>query len=180
MTRGFREAPPRLALVFNVQGGEFVFLVLIALVILGPDKLPDAIRKFGKLYGEMKRMANGFQGELRQALDEPMKELKSTRDLVRDAARFDMNPTDSATTEFIASDAGGNGEVDRPTPPPRADAPSARSSGLNFGNSNARRVERQGQADSAGPSGTDTTAEVAVDSRDDVPAADPGPEDAAE
>ena len=45
-----------------------VFLLIIALVVLGPEKLPDAVRKFGKFYGEFKKMSSGFQSELRNVL----------------------------------------------------------------------------------------------------------------
>ena len=52
--------------------------------MLGPDKLPDAVRRAGRLYGELRRMSSGFQAELRDALDEPMREVRSTTDLVKD------------------------------------------------------------------------------------------------
>jgi sec-independent protein translocase protein TatB len=70
-----------------------VFLLIIALVVLGPEKLPDAVRKFGKFYGEFKKMSTGFQSELRSALDEPMREMRETADAVRHAANFDFEPT---------------------------------------------------------------------------------------
>jgi sec-independent protein translocase protein TatB len=71
--------------VFNVTGSEVVILLLLALVVLGPEKLPDAIRRFGKVYGELRKMSQGFQTELRDALDEPMRELRSTADMARRA-----------------------------------------------------------------------------------------------
>jgi sec-independent protein translocase protein TatB len=71
--------------VFNVTGSEVIILLLLALVILGPEKLPDAIRRFGRIYGELRRMGQGFQDELRDALDEPMRELRSTADMARRA-----------------------------------------------------------------------------------------------
>lgn len=57
--------------MFNLPtGGEFLIILLVALIVLGPDKLPDAVRKFGKLYGEARRMADGFTSELRGTLDQ--------------------------------------------------------------------------------------------------------------
>jgi sec-independent protein translocase protein TatB len=79
--------------VFNLSGSEIVFLLIIALVVLGPEKLPDAVRKFGHFYGEFKRMSSGFQTELRNALDEPMKEMRETADAMRQAANLDFEPT---------------------------------------------------------------------------------------
>lgn len=69
--------------MFNVQGSEIIIILLLALIVLGPEKLPDAIKRFTKFYGEFKKMSSGFQSELRNALDEPMKELRDTAELVR-------------------------------------------------------------------------------------------------
>ncbi|WP_395158863.1 twin-arginine translocase TatA/TatE family subunit [Ilumatobacter sp.] len=72
--------------MFNLQGSEIIVILLLALVILGPEKLPDAVRKFAQTYGELKKMGNGFQAELRSVLDEPIREMKETARLVQDAA----------------------------------------------------------------------------------------------
>ncbi len=72
--------------MFNLQGSEIIVILLLALVVLGPEKLPDAIRKFSQTYGELKKMGNGFQSELKSALDEPMREMRETADLVKNAA----------------------------------------------------------------------------------------------
>jgi sec-independent protein translocase protein TatB len=72
--------------VFNLQGSEIIVILLLALVVLGPEKLPDAVRKFTQTYSELKKMSTGFQSELKSALDEPMREIRETAKLVRDAA----------------------------------------------------------------------------------------------
>jgi sec-independent protein translocase protein TatB len=74
--------------VFNLSGSEIIVILLLALVILGPEKLPEAMRKAGRAYSELRRMANSFQSEVRSALDEPMSELKGTADALRDATKF--------------------------------------------------------------------------------------------
>jgi len=73
----------RLRAVFNVTGGELVIILLVALIVLGPDKLPDAIRKVGRVYGELRRMSTGFQSEIRDALDEPMREVRDTMNTMK-------------------------------------------------------------------------------------------------
>lgn len=45
-------------------------VVIAALLILGPQKLPDAARQVGKAFSEFKRMANGFQTEMKTAFSE--------------------------------------------------------------------------------------------------------------
>ena len=72
--------------MFNLQGSEIIVILLLALVVLGPEKLPDAIRRFSRTYAELKKMGNGFQSELKSALDEPMREMRETANAVRDAA----------------------------------------------------------------------------------------------
>jgi sec-independent protein translocase protein TatB len=91
--------PPRLRDVFNFSGSEIFFLLLIALVVLGPEKLPDAVRKFGKTYAEFKKVTSGFQSEFRQVLDEPMREMRETADAFRKAATFDLDQTPGAGGE---------------------------------------------------------------------------------
>ncbi len=75
--------------MFNFSGSEIVFLLLLALIILGPEKLPEAIRTFGKTYAEFKKVTTGFQSELKSALDEPMREMRETADMFKSAATFD-------------------------------------------------------------------------------------------
>jgi sec-independent protein translocase protein TatB len=77
--------------MFNLSGSEIVFLLLIALIVLGPEKLPDAVRKFGKIYAEFKKMSTGFQSELKTALDEPMREMRETAEAIKKAASFDID-----------------------------------------------------------------------------------------
>lgn len=78
--------------MFNLSGSEIVVILLLALVVLGPEKLPDALRRAGRTYAELKKMGNTFQAEVKSALDEPMKEMKDTADLLRQAADFSDEP----------------------------------------------------------------------------------------
>ena len=71
-----------------MSGTEIVVILLLALVVLGPEKLPDAIRKFGKTYAELKKMGTGFQQEFKSAMDEPMREMRETADLLKKSADF--------------------------------------------------------------------------------------------
>lgn len=44
-------------------------ILLVALIVLGPTKLPEAARKIGEAMNELRRMTSGFQAELRDALE---------------------------------------------------------------------------------------------------------------
>jgi sec-independent protein translocase protein TatB len=72
--------------VFNLQGSEIIFILLIALVVLGPEKLPSAIKRVMSLYHELRKLSSGFQDEFKSVLDEPLREMKSTADLMKNAA----------------------------------------------------------------------------------------------
>ncbi len=56
--------------MFNIGGGELIVIALIALIVLGPQRLPDAARQVGKTVGELRRISSGFQRELRDAFDD--------------------------------------------------------------------------------------------------------------
>ncbi|MGH2684861.1 MAG: Sec-independent protein translocase protein TatB [Actinomycetota bacterium] len=58
--------------MFNVGGPEVLIILVVALVVLGPSKLPEAARQFGRAMSEFRRMSSGFQAELRDALNEPV------------------------------------------------------------------------------------------------------------
>lgn len=74
--------------MFNFQGSEIIIILLLALVVLGPEKLPEAMRKAGQMYGELKKMSSSFQSEFKAVLDEPVREMQQTADLLRDSADF--------------------------------------------------------------------------------------------
>ena len=57
----------------NIGGAEVLVILLVALIVLGPTKLPVAIRQVGRFVGEMRRIGAGFQQELREAT-EPLRE----------------------------------------------------------------------------------------------------------
>jgi sec-independent protein translocase protein TatB len=60
--------------VFNIGGGEVLVIALVALVVLGPNRLPGAARKAGEILGELRRMSTGFQNEIRTALTDAERE----------------------------------------------------------------------------------------------------------
>jgi Tat protein translocase TatB subunit len=82
--------------MFNVGAGELLVILLIALIVLGPDKLPDAARKVGNVLGELRRMSSGFQKEMRSAMDDVTRApLETVKDEEPDATK-QSKPDDSA------------------------------------------------------------------------------------
>jgi len=99
--------------MFNMTGSEVMFLLIIGLVVLGPEKLPDAIRRMGKLYAELKRMSSGVQTDFRKVMDEPLKEMMSTTNSMKalftdTASEFQSAAKEIVEPTFIPYDDGGN------------------------------------------------------------------------
>lgn len=81
----------------NLGGMEIVVILLVALIVLGPTKLPEAARQVGKAVTEVRRISSGFQRELREAIHEPIQEAEA---MARgaDVARPTPPPTAGDTT----------------------------------------------------------------------------------
>jgi sec-independent protein translocase protein TatB len=54
--------------VFGVEGGEFIALGVIALLVLGPEKLPRYAADAAKFMREARRMANSARADVRREL----------------------------------------------------------------------------------------------------------------
>jgi sec-independent protein translocase protein TatB len=48
---------------------EILVILIVALIVLGPDRLPKAARQLGKAVGEVRRWSSNVQDDLRGALD---------------------------------------------------------------------------------------------------------------
>jgi sec-independent protein translocase protein TatB len=91
---------------------EKLFLVgLIALVVLGPHRLPQAARTVGRFMAEMRRMSASFQDEVRDALGEPTETIHSAISDFRPPTNLRRSVHDVITTTL--------------TPAPRAAAGAA-------------------------------------------------------
>jgi sec-independent protein translocase protein TatB len=101
--------------MFNIGGGELLVIALIALIVLGPQRLPDAARTVGRVMGDLRRISSGFQQELRDAFD-PTDVDTDEKDTPRRKEATPLAAT-VAETDAKAADA-----VADATPPDQADA----------------------------------------------------------
>ncbi|MEE2682397.1 MAG: twin-arginine translocase TatA/TatE family subunit [Actinomycetota bacterium] len=60
--------------MFNIGGGEFLIILLVVLVFLGPSKLPEIARTLGKFASSIRQMNISFQDEINRSYDEPIEE----------------------------------------------------------------------------------------------------------
>ncbi len=56
--------------MFNMPGGpELLVIFLVALVVIGPQQLPKAMRTFGNVMAEVRKVSSSFQAEMKSAMD---------------------------------------------------------------------------------------------------------------
>ncbi len=53
--------------MFGLGIGEVLFIFVLALIIIGPKQLPEVAKQAAKLINEIKRTANSFADDFRQA-----------------------------------------------------------------------------------------------------------------
>ena len=91
----------------NIGGAEVLVILLVALIVLGPTKLPVAIRQVGRFVGEMRRIGAGFQQELREAtepLREPLRETQAALKAADKELREATKPLKDTADGLKASD----------------------------------------------------------------------------
>lgn len=70
--------------MFGMSGGELLIIAAIALVVIGPERLPQATRTMGQMYARVRREAENFRRALVQEADrvdeeDRLKELRRKR-----------------------------------------------------------------------------------------------------
>lgn len=64
--------------MFNIGGGEFVALAILALILIGPDKLPTFAQDAAKFINRVRGMASKATEELRSNLGPGFEDLQVT------------------------------------------------------------------------------------------------------
>lgn len=107
--------------MFNIGLPEFIFIAVAALVLLGPEKLPTAVRGLAKVIRDVRRIASQLQSQL-----DP--EIKSVAGELRDAldGRIEPSPPPlSARAGLRPIEAPPSTEALAPPPPSASPAPPA-------------------------------------------------------
>ena len=82
--------------MFGLSFGEFVVLVLVAVVVLGPKEMPRYLRKAGQFAGQLRRMA--YEMRTKSGIDEVLRTEGIDRDIaeIRRLARGEIGGVVSA------------------------------------------------------------------------------------
>lgn len=110
--------------MFGVNGWEVVLLALIAVFVLGPDKLPEYAAKLAHGIRKLRVMAEGAKGQLKEQLGPEYEDINwrqydprqyDPRRIVREAL-LDPNPYDGdSTSSTYEPPPGSDGQAVPPT-----------------------------------------------------------------
>ena len=89
--------------MFNIGMGELIFIVLLALIVVGPERLPKIMREFGRIVRQIRLVVNEFTSQFGdelqtiQELQQPIQELQQLAS--------DINPVKQVTKLAVDLDA---------------------------------------------------------------------------
>jgi sec-independent protein translocase protein TatB len=71
--------------MFDIGFSELIVVALVALIVIGPERLPRVARTVGALLGRAQRYVNDVKSDIQREVD--LDELKNVRDTFQDAAK---------------------------------------------------------------------------------------------
>ncbi|ONG56144.1 twin arginine-targeting protein translocase TatB [Pseudoroseomonas deserti] len=77
--------------MFDLAWSEIALIAVVAVVVIGPKDLPDAVRQVAKGVQKLRRMASEFQSQADELVREA--KLEDVRDQIRDIRNFDVKGT---------------------------------------------------------------------------------------
>ncbi|CAV17137.1 MULTISPECIES: Sec-independent protein translocase protein TatB [Vibrio] len=105
--------------MFDIGFWELVLISVVGLVVLGPERLPVAIRSISKFVGQAKSMANSVKDELSHELK--VQELQENLRKAEKMGMEDLSPDLKASVDELKQAAA---QVQRPYAKPESDKPS--------------------------------------------------------
>ena len=71
--------------MFDIGFSELVIIALVALIVIGPERLPNVARTLGHLLGRMQRYVNDVKSDISREME--LDELRKLQSTVEEAAR---------------------------------------------------------------------------------------------
>ena len=84
--------------MFDIAFSEVMVIAVIALIVIGPERLPRVARTLGHLVGRMQRYVNDVKSDIQREIE--LDELKKLKQSVEDSAR---SIEQSVSQEFSAA-----------------------------------------------------------------------------
>lgn len=73
--------------MFGIGSTELIVILVVALLVLGPRKLPELAKTLGKAMGEFRRMSSDFQRTIDTELDREEKQKRREEEAKRQALK---------------------------------------------------------------------------------------------
>lgn len=71
--------------MFDVGFSELMVIAVVALIVIGPERLPKVARTVGHLFGRLQRYVNDVKADIQREME--LDELRKFKSTVEDAAR---------------------------------------------------------------------------------------------
>ena len=71
--------------MFDIGFSEFLVIAVVALIVIGPERLPKVARTLGHLFGRMQRYVNDVKADISREME--LEELRRLQSNVQSAAR---------------------------------------------------------------------------------------------
>src|SRR6187549_3763878 len=71
--------------MFDIGFSELVVIAIVALIVIGPERLPKVARTLGHLFGRMQRYVNDVKADISREME--LDELKKLQSSMEDTAR---------------------------------------------------------------------------------------------
>ena len=71
--------------MFDIGFSELMVIAVVALIVIGPERLPKVARTLGHLFGRMQRYVNDVKADISREME--LDELKKLQSSMQDAAR---------------------------------------------------------------------------------------------
>ena len=107
--------------MFDIGFSELLVIAVVALIVIGPERLPKVARTLGHLFGRMQRYVNDVKADISREME--LEELRKLQSNVEDAARAFQGSVESGVNETrselekVAQEANPNPAPDHPELP---------------------------------------------------------------
>jgi len=117
--------------VGSIGAPEVLVILVLALLVLGPERLPQAARTMGRWMGQFRKLTGSLQAEVRDVVDEVMRPVNETATVATQSftSTFESANTtasvvdsDGAGTEALPTDADADADADAGAQPAAAGA----------------------------------------------------------
>lgn len=102
----------------NLDPEKLIVLFVIAMLVLGPKRLPEAARTMGRWMAELRKYTSGFQSEFHDLLAEPRQQTSAIRDELTNAFSEPRAALEAGAREAQAAANAAHAELTAPNPPP--------------------------------------------------------------